>query len=86
MKSLRNDLVKLWKNRLLLVVLNQRRQAKVQYEKMLEELVPKYRKEFANFDIFANHLDDFLMPLLSAKKLDIDILFESWAACFEMWL
>ena len=52
----RNNLVKLWKNWLPLVVLNQRRQAKVQYEKMLEELVPKYREEFANFDIFANYV------------------------------
>ena len=38
---------------------------------MLQELVPKYREEFANFDIFANRLDDFIIPLLSAKKLDI---------------
>ena len=45
-------------------------EAKDQYEKMLEELVPKYREEFANFDIFANRLDDFIIPLLSAKKLD----------------
>ena len=35
-------------------------EGKDQYEKMLEELVPKYREEFANFDIFANRLDDFL--------------------------
>ena len=46
-------------------------EAKDQYEKMLEELVPKYREEFVNFDIFANRLDDFIIPLLSAKKLDI---------------
>ena len=46
-------------------------EAKNQYEKILEELVPKYREEFANFDIFANQLDDFIIPLLSAKKLDI---------------
>ena len=38
---------------------------------MLEELVPKYREEFANFDIFANRLDDFNYTTLSAKKLDI---------------
>ena len=38
---------------------------------MLEELVPKYREEFANFDIFANRLGDFIMPLLSTKKLDV---------------
>ena len=46
-------------------------EAKDQYEKMLEELVQKYREESANFDIFANQLDDFIIPLLSAKKLDI---------------
>ena len=46
-------------------------EARDQYEKMLEELVPKYREEFANFDIFANRLDGFLIPLLSAKKLEI---------------
>ena len=45
-------------------------EAKDQFEKMLY-LVPKYREEFANFDIFANRLDDFIIPLLSAKKLDI---------------
>ena len=45
--------------------------AKDQYEKMLEELVPKYREEFTNLDIFSNQLDDFIIPLLSAKKLDI---------------
>ena len=38
---------------------------------MLEELVPKYREEFANFDIFADRFDDFIIPILSAKKLDI---------------
>ena len=42
-----------------------------QYEKMLEELVPKYREEFANFDIFANRLDGFIISLLSVKKLEI---------------
>ena len=41
-------------------------EAKDQYEKMLEELVPKYREEFANFNIFCNQLDDFITPLLSA--------------------
>ena len=41
------------------------------YEKMLEELVLKYREEFANFDIFANRLDGFIIPLLSVKKLEI---------------
>ena len=41
-------------------------EAKDQYEKMLEELVPKYREEFANFNIFYNQLDDFITPLLSA--------------------
>ena len=46
-------------------------EAKDQYEKMLEELVPKYIEEFANFDIFANRMDDFIIPLLSAKKLNI---------------
>ena len=46
-------------------------ETKDQYEKMLEELVPEYREKFANFDIFTNRLDDFIMPLLSAKKLDI---------------
>ena len=38
---------------------------------MLEELVPKYREEFANFDIFTNQLGNFIIPFLSAKKLDI---------------
>ena len=46
-------------------------EAKDQYEKILEELVPKQREEFANFDIFANQLDDCIVPLLFAKKLDI---------------
>ena len=46
-------------------------EAKDQYEKMLEELVPKYREEFVNFDIFANCLDDFIIPLLYVKELDI---------------
>ena len=46
-------------------------EAKDQYEKMLEELVPKRREEFANFDIFPNRLDDFIIPLLSVKKVDI---------------
>ena len=38
---------------------------------MLQELYPKYREEFANFDILDNRLHDFVVPLLSAKKLDI---------------
>ena len=46
-------------------------EAKDQHEKMLEELVRIYREEFANFDIFDDQLDDFIIPLLSAKKLDI---------------
>ena len=46
-------------------------EAKDQYEKRIEELIPKYREEFANFDIFASQLDDFIIPLLPAKKLDI---------------
>ena len=46
-------------------------EAKDQYENMLEELVPKYREEFADFDIIANRLDDFIISLLPAKKLDI---------------
>ena len=46
-------------------------EVKDQYEKMLEELVPEYREEFANFDIFADRLDYFIIPLLSARKLDI---------------
>ena len=46
-------------------------EAKDQYEKMLEELVTRYREEFVNFDVFANRLADFIIPLLSAKKLDI---------------
>ena len=29
-------------------------EAKDQYEKILEELVPKYREEFATIDIIAN--------------------------------
>ena len=29
-------------------------EAKDQYEKMLQELDPKYREEFANFDILDN--------------------------------
>ena len=46
-------------------------ETKGQYENMMEKLVPKYRKEFVNFDIFSNQLDDFVIPLLSSKKLDI---------------
>ena len=38
---------------------------------MLQELDPKYREEFANFDILDNRLHDFVVPLLSAKKLDM---------------
>ena len=40
-------------------------------QEMLEELVPKYREEFANFDILTNRLDNFIIPPLSAKKLYI---------------
>ena len=36
-------------------------EAKDQYEKMPEELIPKYREEFANFNVFANRLDDFII-------------------------
>ena len=46
-------------------------ESKDQYEKIQEELVPKYWEEFANFDIFADRFDDFIIPILSAKKLDI---------------
>lgn len=35
-------------------------EAKDQYEKILEELVPKYREEFATFDMIASRLDDFM--------------------------
>ena len=64
-------------------------EAKDQYEKMLEELVQKYREESANFDIFANQLDDFIIPLLSAKKLDIlskvYILIFCWVTGSLLW-
>ena len=53
-----------------------------QYEKMLEELVPKYR-EFANFDIFANRLDGFIIPLLSVKKLEILSNVYIWIFCLS---
>ena len=46
-------------------------EAKDQYENMLEKLIPKCREGISNFDIFANRLDDFNIPLLSAKKFDI---------------
>ena len=46
-------------------------EANDQYEKMLKVLIPKCREEFPNFDIFANRLADFIIPLLSSKKLDI---------------
>lgn len=38
---------------------------------MIEELVPKCRAEFSNFDIFADRLDDLIMPYLSGKKFDV---------------
>ena len=63
---------------------------------MLVELVPKYGEEFANFNIFVNRLDDFVIPLLSAKiftfvrysfqSLYIDILFELRAVCCGTWV
>ena len=68
MKSQKNNLVKLSKNWLPLVVLNWRRQMKLRTSMKKGK---KYTEEFANFDIFANWLDDFIVPVLSAKKLDI---------------
>ena len=49
-------------------------EAKDQYEKIMEELVPKYRKDFATFDILAkltNLMIVFYITHLSAQKLDI---------------
>lgn len=43
----------------------------IQRRQLTEELVPKYRIGFANFDIFANRLNDFILPNLSAKEFDI---------------
>ena len=43
----------------------------IQRRQLTEELVPKYRIGFANFDIFANRLKDFILPNLSAKEFDI---------------
>ena len=60
-------------------------EAKDQYENMLEKLVPKYREEFVNFDIFANQLDDFVIPLLSSKKLDIISKVYILMFCLSHW-
>ena len=43
-------------------------ETKDQYEKMLEELVPEYREKFANFDVFTNRRDDFIMPLFPQRS------------------
>ena len=60
-------------------------EAKDQYENMMEKLVPKYRKEFVNFDILANQLHDFVIPLLSSKKLDIISKVCILMLCLSYW-
>ena len=60
-------------------------ETKGQYENMMEKLVPKYRKEFVNFDIFSNQLDDFVIPLLSSKKLDIISKVYILMLCLSHW-
>ena len=43
----------------------------IQRRQLIEELVPKYRVGFANFDIFADGLNEFILPNLSTKEFDI---------------
>ena len=43
----------------------------IQGRQLIEELVPKYRVGFANFDIFAEGLNEFILPNLSTKEFDI---------------